>query len=100
MPRSVRVYTHCRECDPVLVRTDAVTFSHDIASEHVLFVDFILHFRSGEPVQVDRTTGTREDMKADLVARGLVVLMDDEPLAIAHRQIRKARERSRSFDTW
>jgi hypothetical protein len=34
-------------------------------------------------------------MRADLRARGLHVLADDEPLALAHRELKHAREAAR-----
>jgi hypothetical protein len=91
--KPVRVYGRCSECEPVLVRTDRAWLG-DIVQEHELFVDFLLTFRAGEPVQVERVSGNREQMKSDLCARGLCVLRDDEPLAVAHREVREARERS------
>jgi hypothetical protein len=100
MPRTVRIYTHCGTCEPVLVRTDKPAFLHDIVSEHRLFVDFIVTFRQGEPVQIERTTGNRDDIKADLRRRGLVVLDEAEPLAIAHREIKRAQERPGHGYSW
>ena len=92
-PRTVRVYGQCHACEPVLVRTDRPGFSGDIVQEHDLFVDFSLMFRAREPMQAERTSGTRDDMKKDLLSRGLCVLGDDEPLAVAHREVKTARER-------
>ena len=100
-PRSVRVYSQCRICEPVLVRNDGGSFLGDIVTEHALFVDLTLTFRPGEPVQVERTSGGRRELQAELCARGLVVLGDDEPLAVAHREVQKARQRSgRRDDRW
>jgi hypothetical protein len=93
-PRAVRVYGHCDECDPVLVRTDRPGLFGDIVSEHSLFVDFNLTFRPGEPLQVERTSGTRDELKDELRRRGVYVLDEDEPLALAHREIKRARERA------
>lgn len=98
-PRTARIYTHCSRCEPILVRTDTPSF-HDILSEHQLFVDFVLKFHPGEPVKLERTSGTRDDIKTDLRRRGLVVLDEDEPLAIAHREVRRIRERSGRRDYW
>jgi hypothetical protein len=90
--RAIRVYSQCDECEPILVRTDARGLFGDLVHEHALLVDFRLTFRPGEPVSVERLTGTREDMRADLRARGLYVLADEEPLAIAHREVKRAQE--------
>jgi hypothetical protein len=86
-PRRIRVCDLCEECAPVLVRTDHRRYPGDLVSEHPIFVDFTLTFRPGEPLQIERTTGTREAFKRDLAARGLYVLEDNEPLAIAHREL-------------
>jgi hypothetical protein len=43
-------------------------------------------------VQVERESGTREDLKQELRARGLFVLEETEPLAIAQRELARARE--------
>ena len=93
MPRTVRVYGQCHACQPVLFRTYRPSFSGDIVHEHDLFVDFSLTFRAREPMQVERTSGTRDEMKKELLSRGLCVLGDDEPLAVAHREVKSARER-------
>ena len=90
-PRTVRVYGQCYECDPVLVRSDHATFLGDIVREHALFVDFRLTFRPGEPLQVQRESGTRDELRDDLRSRGAYVLNDEDPLAVAHREIKRAR---------
>jgi hypothetical protein len=41
---------------------------------------------------MERTSGTREDLAAELRNEGLRVMRDDEPLAIAHREIRAAHD--------
>jgi hypothetical protein len=52
---------------------------------------FRLTFRGGEPIQIERTSGTRDELKSELGARGVYVLRDDEPLAVAHRELAAAR---------
>jgi hypothetical protein len=91
-PRTVRVYGRCHECPPILVRTDRTTFLGDLVQEHSLFVDFALTFPRNEPVRIERTSGTRNELKQELAARGVYVLEEDEPLAVAHREVKKARE--------
>ena len=91
-PQPLRIYGRCDECEPILVRTDRPSAWGDIVSEHTVFVDFRVTFRRGEPVQVERESGTREDLKRELRGRGLFVLEDTEPLAIAHRELARARE--------
>jgi hypothetical protein len=93
-PRGARLYDHCRECAPVLVRTEGMSFFGDIVAEHDLFVEFLLTFPSGEPLRAERTSGTRDALKQELRGRGLCVLDENEPLAIAHREIKAARDRS------
>ena len=87
----IRIYGHCDECEPLLVRSDRASFLGDFVTEHKLFVDFRLSFRRGEPLQVERESGARDDLGNELRARGLYVLRDDEPLAMAHREIKRLR---------
>jgi len=98
-PRSLRAYASCDECEPVLVRTEGGSgWFSDLVAEHRVFVDFIFTWQPGDPLQLRRTSGSRDEMKADLLTRGLCVLGDDEPLAIVHREVEAARcsrERSR-----
>jgi hypothetical protein len=93
-PLGIRAYGTCSACEPLLVRTDGRSLYGDIVDEHVIFVDFDLEFRPAEPVQITRTSGTRDELRQDLLARGMYVLGDDEPLAIAHRELRAARARA------
>ena len=74
------------------MRTDRPSVWGDIVSEHNVFVDFRVTSRPAEPLQIERESGTREDLKQELRARGLFVLEDTEPLAIAHRELTRARE--------
>lgn len=90
--RSLRAYTSCPDCPPVLVRTDGAGWG-GLVAEHQPFVDFTFIFRPSEPLQIERTSGSRDDFRAELRARGLCVLNDDESLAIAHLELRAARER-------
>lgn len=100
-PRTVRAYSSCRSCTPVLVRTSGVGVFGDFVGEHALFVDFALTFRRGEPMQVERISGTREDLAKELRESGHYVLSDDHPLAMAHREIQKAHaERGTSGRRW
>ena len=93
-PAEVCVYSHCAHCEPVLVRVDRATTWGDIVQEHRLFVEFSLQFSEGEPMKVKRVTGGREELMEDLRRAGLRVLEDDEPLAVAHREIQCARRES------
>ena len=99
-PRRVNAYGQCSVCDPVLVRTDHPGVFGDLVNEHKMFVDFTLTFRVGEPLQVERTSGTRDELKADLARRGVCVLNEDDALAVAHREIEKARQRSGLRGGW
>jgi len=93
-PAEVCVYSHCAHCEPVLVRTDRASMWGDIVQEHRLFVEFSLQFPEGEPMRVKRVTGGREDLMEELRRAGLHVLEDDDPLAVAHREIQRARRES------
>ena len=90
-PREVQVYTHCPDCEPVLVRVDSARSWGDIVAEHRLSVDFRLTFREGEPVIIERVSGDRGALVEELRRTGLRVLADDDPLALAHREIKRAR---------
>lgn len=94
-PAELLFYTHCRECEPVLVRTDRASFYGDLVDERQLWVEFRTTLRSDGPVQIERISGTRDDLVAELRHDGQRVLDEDEPLAIAHREIRAARKRPR-----
>ena len=93
-PAEVCVYSHCAHCEPVLVRSDRASLWGDIVQEHRLFVEFSLQFPEGEPMTVKRITGGREDLMQALRRAGLHVLSDDAPLAVAHREIQRARRES------
>jgi hypothetical protein len=92
-PRTLRIYTSCSACEPVLVRSDAPDVWGDIVREHALFVDFTVTLRPGEAAQIERTSGTRGELKHELRKSGVFVLEDDDSLAVAHRTLRQARER-------
>jgi hypothetical protein len=94
-PLTIDVYGNCNECEPVLVRTDEAGLFGDIVSEHALFVDFRLTFSADALIRVERTSGTRDGLKRELAGRGVYVLRDDEPLALAHRELAAARRRGR-----
>lgn len=89
-PRVVRVYGKCEQCAPVLSRMDEPHVWGDIVREHLLFVDYRLTFRAGEPLLIERTSGTRDDLERQLRARGLFLLDDDDPLARAHHTLKSA----------
>jgi hypothetical protein len=89
-PLSVSLYGNCNACDPVLVCT-AQPGSERVVSEHPVFASFRLSFRPGQPMHVERTSGTRAEYKDELRRRDVCVLEDDEPLAVAHRARSKKR---------
>jgi hypothetical protein len=85
-------YTSCGECPPVLIRSDRPLAWGDLVAERRLWVEFRAIFGPGESRRIERTSGTRDDLAAELRDEGLRVLRDDEPLAIAHFEIRAARD--------
>ena len=98
----MRVYTPCAHCEPVLARTERANLWGDIVQEHRLFVEFSLQFApsvDGEPMRARRVSGGRDELMGELRRSGLRVLEDDEPLAIAHREILRAKEDSRNQKT-
>ncbi len=84
-------YTSCDECPPVLVRCDHARMWGDLVGERQLWVEFRATFSVGGLRSIERTSGTRDDLVTELRKEGLRVIVDDEPLAIAHRELRAAR---------
>ncbi len=91
-PRELVFYATCEACPPVLVRSDRAYAWGDLVDERRLWVEFRATFDRGGPRQIERTSGTRDDLVAELREEGLRVIREDEPLAIAHREIRAARD--------
>lgn len=94
-PAEFEVYAHCEECERVLVRTSGHDPFGDIVREHELFVEYSLRFPPDGPLTAERVTGDRAALMDELRENGLRVLEDDEPLAVAHREVRRARRDSR-----
>lgn len=90
-PGEVVFYTTCDVCAPVLVRSDHARAWSDLVAERHLWVEFRATFGVGQPRRIDRTSNTRTELIAELREDGLRVLRDNEPLAIAHLEIRAAR---------
>ena len=95
LPVELEVYAQCEECEPVLVRTNRDSLFGDIVREHELFVEYSLRFPPDGPMTAERVTGDRAALMDELRENGLRVLGDDEPLAVAHREMRRARCASR-----
>lgn len=91
-PREILFYTSCAECIPVLVRCDRAHAWGDLIDERHLWVEFRAAFGPDGLRHMERTSGTRDDLMTELREDGLRVMGDDEPLAIAHREIRAARD--------
>jgi hypothetical protein len=85
-------YSTCNSCAPVLVRSDYPRVWGDLVDERRLWVEFRATFVAGQARRIERTSGTRDDLAAELRQEGLRVMRDDEPLAIAHREIRAAHD--------
>lgn len=91
-PAEILFYTACAECPPVLIRCDRPRAWGDLIDERFLWVEFRAVFDPNGMRHVERTSGTRDDLIVELREEGLRVMRDDEPLAIAHREIRAARD--------
>jgi hypothetical protein len=91
-PREVLFYTSCGTCPPVLVRGARARAWGDLVEEHELWVEFRATFDDQGQRHIERTSGTRDDLIAELREDGLPVIHDDDALAAAHREIRAARE--------
>jgi hypothetical protein len=84
------------ECEPALVRLDTTRPWGDIVQEHRILVDYRLSFPEGDLLKIERVSGDRDVLLEELRRDGLRVLQDDDPLAVAHREIKRARsERER-----
>jgi hypothetical protein len=64
----------------------------DIGVRLLFWVEFRATFGTDYSRRIERTSGTRDDLATELREDGLRVMRDDEPLAIAHREIRAARD--------
>ena len=91
-PREVVFYTSCGMCPPVLVRGARARAWGDLVEERELWVEFRATFDDQGQRHIERTSGTRDDLIAELREDGLPVMQDDDPLAAAHREIRAARD--------
>lgn len=92
-PGDLVFYATCKACAPVLVRGDCPGAWGDLLDERRLWVEFRATFDRAGQRHIERTSGTRDDLASELREEGLRVMRDDEPLSIAHREIRAARER-------
>ena len=91
-PSNICFYIVCEECAPVLVRSDHGRLWGDLVEERRLWVEFRVTFGADGARRIERTSGTRDDLVGELRKDGIRVMHDDEPLAIAHREIRAARD--------
>ncbi len=91
-PRELLFYTSCGACPPVLVRSGRVRAWGDLVEERELWVEFRATFDDDGVRRIERTSGTRDDLVAELREDGLPVMRDNDPLAMAHREIRAARD--------
>lgn len=91
-PGEIEFYTTCDACVPVLVRSDHPRVWGDLVNERRLWVEFRATYGTNHQRRIERTSGSREDLMAELRDEGVRVMRDDEPLAIAHFHVRAARE--------
>jgi hypothetical protein len=98
-PATLRIYTACERCEPILVRTAVPHDWSDLIVEHPLFADFRLTLRPGEEPRIQSMSGTRGEVEADLCKRGLFVLAADNTLAVAHRELKRARQQALTRST-
>lgn len=91
LPPEIVFYTTCLACEPVLIRSDAARAWGDLVDERRLWVEFRATVDKGGQRHIERTSGTRDDLMTELREEGLRVMRDDDPLAVAHCEIRAAR---------
>lgn len=77
-PLTLRLQGSCPACAAVLPRAQGPRFRDEIVTAHAMPVRFRLTFRPGEPMRVERTSGTLDDLEIELLERGLRVLGDGE----------------------
>ena len=75
----------------MLVRNESPQIWSDVVVEHSLVADFKLTFRQGEPLQIERLSGSRQALETELAARGLLVLTTGDALGDAHRELKRVR---------
>jgi hypothetical protein len=63
----------------------------DLVEGRQLWVEFRATFEKDGRRHIERTSGTRDDLVSELREDGLRVMHDDDPLAMAHREVRAAR---------
>jgi hypothetical protein len=90
-PGELVFYTSCGECPPVLVRSDRAHAWGDLVDERQLWVELRATFGVDGVRHIERTSGTRDDLATELRHDGLRVVRDDDPLAVAHLEIRAVR---------
>lgn len=91
LPPEMVFYTTCRTCEPVLIRSDAARAWGDLVEERRLWVEFRATFGKDGQRHIERTSLTRDELVTELREDGLRVMRDDDPLAVAHCEIRAAR---------
>ena len=67
-PSEVVFYTTCHECPPVLVRSDHPHAWGDLVNERPLWVEFRATFDAGQSRRIERTSGTRRDLIAEVTS--------------------------------
>ena len=91
------IYTSNRNLLPVLsFRDSGASFGWDMVAEHYPHVELVVEFKAGEVVEVKvLENSSREELRQDLLKRGLEVLEDTDRVAVRHFKKRQERHERR-----
>ena len=82
----VVVYTHCKDCDPVVYES-ASSFGGRVSDSRV-WVEYELDFREGRLVKTAALSAkTREETREQMLRDGVAVLPDDDRVARRHLEM-------------
>lgn len=92
--REVVIYGFCEECPRLLIAKRPL-FGTDIATEKVPLFEFRLTLQGGRVAGLARLrTESMEKMRQDAINDGATPLDEEDPIAIAHRALKRRNERA------
>jgi hypothetical protein len=89
---TVRMYANCQHCRPVLTAGTGPSWNFDRVQENNVWVELDVKIQGGSIKEIAhpkesssfRQAGSRETLKKMLKEQGVLVLEDDNPIAVAH----------------
>lgn len=81
---AARIYCYDKDARPVLVRstTKSFRFRADLIDEHFPWAEWEVTFKNGRVLQVESFCETRATVRQRLQESGLLVMADDDPIAV------------------